>query len=104
MRVAGRSEHDLEALEGVDEMAALVVYAWQPTLTLPGSLNRIAVYRARVTANEFRPPPRAELVPAEGSQRRAQSPRHRGVQTERPRLRRPGRPKGGRCHRRGLGP
>jgi hypothetical protein len=38
MRVTGPSAYDLEALEGVDEMAAEILYPWSPTLTLPGSL------------------------------------------------------------------
>jgi hypothetical protein len=42
-------------LSTVDQLAERILYPWQSTETLPGSLARIALYQARVPANERRP-------------------------------------------------
>jgi hypothetical protein len=49
------SAHDAAVRQAVDELAAKIVWPWRPTQTVPGSLERVAVYRARELANEFRP-------------------------------------------------
>jgi hypothetical protein len=42
-------------LSAVDPLAGRIFYPWQPTASLPGSLERVAVYQARAAANFFRP-------------------------------------------------